>query len=53
MQTIKKRTNMANFAMISLPESSENAKSQNEMFRGPTKKKIQANGIKTDRVRAF
>jgi hypothetical protein len=34
----KKRTNMANFAMISLPESSENAKSQREMFRGPTKK---------------
>jgi ribosomal protein L21E len=29
---------LGNFAMISLPESSENAMSQREMFRGPTKK---------------
>ena len=27
-----------NFAMNSLPESTENAKNQSEMFRGPTKK---------------
>ena len=34
----QKETNIANFAMNSLPESSENAKNQSEMFRGPTKK---------------
>ena len=42
-----------NFAMNSLPESTENAKNQSEMFRGPTKKKIQANRMKIDRVRAL
>ena len=49
----QKETNIANFTMNSLPESSENAKNQSEMFRGPTKKKIQANRMKIDRVRAL
>ena len=36
----QKETNIANFTMNSLPESSENAKNQSEMFRGPTTKKF-------------
>ena len=49
----QKETNIANFTMNSLPESSENAKSQRDRFRGPTKKKIQAIRMKIDRVRAL
>jgi hypothetical protein len=44
---------MANFAMISLPESSENAKSQNEMFRGPTKKKFRQMALKLTELEHF
>ena len=44
---------MANFAMISLPESSENAKSQNEMFRGPTKKNFRQMALKLTELEHF
>ena len=44
---------MANLAMISPPESSENAKSQNEMFRGPTKKNFRQIALKLTELEHF
>jgi len=39
--------------MISLPEISENAKSQREMFRGPTKKNFRQIALKLTELEHF
>jgi hypothetical protein len=44
---------MANFAITSLPESSENAKSQRDMFRGPTKKNFRQIALKLTELEHF